>query len=114
MTGRLEGKVALVTGGARGQGAAEARPFAVEGAKVVVTDVLDDEGELVAKELGADAGLFVHHDVTEPAGWADAVAAAVDGFGRLDVLVNNAGVFRYTPLATTAVEDFDEIIRINQ
>jgi 3alpha(or 20beta)-hydroxysteroid dehydrogenase len=114
VTGRLTGKVALITGAARGQGAAEARLFAAEGAKVVLTDVLDDDGEVVAKEIGADAAVFRHHDVTEPAGWTDAVAAAVDAFGRLDVLVNNAGVFRYTPLATTPVEDFDAIIRINQ
>ena len=112
--GRLDGKVALVTGAARGQGAAEARLFAAEGAKVVVTDVLDEDGALVAKDLGADRAVFVHHDVTEPEAWTVAVASALDAFGRLDVLVNNAGVFRYTPLATTPVEDFDEIIRINQ
>ena len=110
---RLAGKVALITGAARGQGAAEARLFAAEGAKVVVTDVLDDDGELVAKELG-DAAAFVHHDVTEPDAWQAAVAAALETFGRLDVLVNNAGVFRYTPLATTPVEEFDAVIRINQ
>lgn len=113
--GRLTGKVALITGAARGQGAAEARLFAAEGAKVVLTDVLDDEGEVVAKDLGGpEVGRFVHHDVTEPAEWSSAVSSAVDAFGRLDVLVNNAGVFRYTPLATTPVEDFDEVIRINQ
>jgi 3alpha(or 20beta)-hydroxysteroid dehydrogenase len=111
--GRLAGKVALITGAARGQGAAEARLFAAEGAKVVLTDVLDEDGALVAKELG-DGARFVHHDVTEPADWTAAVGAAVDGYGRLDVLVNNAGVFRYTPLATTPVEEFDEVIRINQ
>ncbi|HUP87648.1 MAG TPA: glucose 1-dehydrogenase [Acidimicrobiales bacterium] len=114
MTGRLDGKVALITGAARGQGAAEARLFAAEGAKVVVTDVLDAEGELVAKELGPDVAVFHHHDVTEPAAWTDALATALDVFGRLDVLVNNAGVFRYTPLATTPVEDYDAVIRINQ
>jgi 3alpha(or 20beta)-hydroxysteroid dehydrogenase len=113
-TGRLSGKVALITGAARGQGAAEARLFAAEGAKVVLTDVLDEDGALVAKEVGGDAAVFVHQDVTEPAAWTEAVAAAVDTFGRLDVLVNNAGVFRYTPLASTPVEDFDEVIRINQ
>lgn len=111
---RLSGKVALVTGAARGQGAAEARLFVAEGARVVLTDVLDDEGELVAKELGSEHAAFVHHDVTDPTGWAEAVAATVGTFGRLDVLVNNAGVFRYTPLATTPVEAFDEVITINQ
>ena len=112
--GRLAGKVALITGGARGQGAAEARLFAAEGAQVVVTDVLDDEGEVVVEELGPDQAVFVHHDVTEPSDWTTAVASAVEVFGRLDVLVNNAGVFRYTPLATTPVDDFDDVIRINQ
>ena len=111
--GRLTGKVALITGGARGQGAAEARVFAAEGAKVVVTDVLDDDGALVAKELG-DGAVFLHHDVTEPEEWRSVVTSAVDAFGRLDVLVNNAGIFRYTPLATTPVEQFDLVVRINQ
>jgi 3alpha(or 20beta)-hydroxysteroid dehydrogenase len=113
-TGQLDGKVALITGAARGQGAAEARLFAAEGAKVVLTDVLDEDGALVAKELGGDVAVFLHQDVTEPDAWTTAVATAVATFGRLDVLVNNAGVFRYTPLATTPVEEFDAVIRINQ
>ncbi|MDQ3106728.1 MAG: glucose 1-dehydrogenase [Actinomycetota bacterium] len=110
---RLSGKVALITGAARGQGAAEARLFAAEGAKVVISDILDVEGEIVAKDIG-DAVHFVHHDVTSETDWERAVAETTDAFGRLDVLVNNAGVFRITPLATTSAEDFLSVIRINQ
>lgn len=89
MSGRLEGKVAFVTGAAKGQGAAEARLFAAEGARVVVTDV--DDVSAVVDELG-DRALGVALDVAEPDQWARAVDAAVEGFGRLDVLVNNAGI----------------------
>jgi NAD(P)-dependent dehydrogenase (short-subunit alcohol dehydrogenase family) len=91
---RLAGKVALISGGASGMGAAEARLFAREGAKVVVADVLDEEGQSVAAEIVADDGeaLFVHADVTSEADWKRAVDATVERFGRLDILVNNAGV----------------------
>ena len=91
---RLEGKVALISGGARGQGAAEARLFAREGAAVVIGDILDDEGlklEAEIRELGGRAA-FVHLDVTDPAQWNNAVAEAVNRYGKLDVLVNNAGI----------------------
>jgi 3alpha(or 20beta)-hydroxysteroid dehydrogenase len=111
--GRLSGKVALITGAARGQGATEARLFAAEGAQVVLGDVLDADGELVAKELG-DAARYRHHDVTDKADWDAIVAEAVESFGRLDVLVNNAGIFRITPLATTTAEDFNTVIAVNQ
>src|SRR4029079_10051942 len=89
--GRLDGKVALITGAARGQGAAEARVFAAEGASVVLTDVLDDDGYAVAAEIGATAR-YQHHDVTDEDAWQRAVALAVTEFGRLDILVNNAGI----------------------
>ena len=112
--GRLDGKVALITGAARGQGAAEARLFASEGAKVVLGDVLDAEGEVVAKELGSDGARYLHHDVTDKDDWDAIVVAAVEAFGRLDVLVNNAGVFRITPLATTTAEDFQAVVAVNQ
>ena len=91
---RLEGKVALISGGARGQGAVEARMFAQEGAKVVIGDILDDLGLQVQAEINETGGecLYVHLDVTSEADWQDAVEAAVSRFGKLDVLVNNAGI----------------------
>jgi 3alpha(or 20beta)-hydroxysteroid dehydrogenase len=91
VAGRLAGKVALVTGAARGQGEAEALRFAEEGAAVCLADVLDAEGEAVAAAIGV-AARYVHLDVREPAQWSGAVAECVDEFGRLDVLVNNAGL----------------------
>src|SRR5437763_4625540 len=111
--GRLDGKVAIITGGARGQGAAEARLFTAEGARVMVGDVLDEDGELVVKEIGESAA-YRHHDVTTEAGWSQIVADTVSTFGRLDVLVNNAGIFRITPIAMTSAEDFMTVIRVNQ
>ncbi len=84
---RLDGKVALVSGAARGQGAAEARLFVAEGARVVMGDLLDDEGRDVAASLGDDAH-YVHLDVTQEASWTQAVHIATERFGRLDVLVN--------------------------
>jgi 3alpha(or 20beta)-hydroxysteroid dehydrogenase len=110
--GRLDGKVALITGAARGQGAAEARAFVAEGACVVVTDVLV-EGQSVARELG-DAAVFVHHDVASEAEWAMAVAAALERFGRLDVLVNNAGLLRRGALEETTAADYERHFRVNQ
>ena len=110
---RLQGKVALITGGARGQGAAEARLFAAEGAKVVVGDVLDDLGKELASDVG-DSVRYVHHDVTSEEDWAGAVAAAVDDFGRLDVLVNNAGIFRVMPIGLSSLDDFMQVVTINQ
>ena len=92
--GRLDGKVALISGGARGQGAAEAILFAREGAKVVIGDILDDEGrqtEAQIAELGGDAS-YVHLDVTSTDDWDAAVQTALDRYGRLDILVNNAGI----------------------
>ena len=89
--GRLAGKVALITGAARGQGAAHARLFVAEGASVLVADVLDDAGRELEAELGEHC-VFVHLDVTSRADWAAAVALAEDRFGGLDVLVNNAAI----------------------
>ncbi|HVE93875.1 MAG TPA: glucose 1-dehydrogenase [Acidimicrobiales bacterium] len=113
MNGRLAGKVILISGGARGQGAEEARLCVAEGASVVLGDVLDDEGKAVAEELGA-AARYVHLDVTEESDWASAVATAVDDFGRLDGLVNNAGVFVILPMVMTSTEEYERVIRINQ
>jgi 3alpha(or 20beta)-hydroxysteroid dehydrogenase len=109
---RLDGKVALITGAARGQGEAEARLFVQAGARVVLADVLDEEGEAVAGELG-DAARYVHLDVADEAQWADAVAATVDAFGRLDVLVNNAGILRTSRIEEQTLELFDAIVRVN-
>jgi 3alpha(or 20beta)-hydroxysteroid dehydrogenase len=111
--GRLNGKVAIVTGGAQGQGAAICRGFVAEGAKVVIADIAADEGELLAKEL-ADAALFRRHDVTSEDDWTATVAAAVDTFGRVDVLVNNAGILMFAELTATSLEDYERVIRINQ
>ena len=89
--GRLDGKVALITGGARGMGKSHVRHFVAEGAQVIFGDVLDDNGAAVAAGLDERCCRYVHHDVTSEAGWAAAVATAIDTFGRLDVLVNNPG-----------------------
>jgi 3alpha(or 20beta)-hydroxysteroid dehydrogenase len=111
--GRLDGKVALITGGARGQGAAEARLFASEGAKVMIGDVLDADGELTAKDIG-DGAAYRHHDVTNEDDWTAIVADTVEHFGKLDILVNNAGVFLVLPMAMTTLEAYERVIRINQ
>ena len=92
--GRLDGKVALISGGARGMGASEARMFAAEGAAVVIGDILDDEGEATAASIRAEGGRCDYHrlDVTSESDWQAAVAAAVATHGNLNVLVNNAGI----------------------
>ncbi|MFJ7984303.1 glucose 1-dehydrogenase [Streptomyces sp. NPDC096351] len=108
----LTGKVALVTGAARGMGEAEARLFAALGAKVVLTDVLEREGEAVAASLGP-AARFVRHDVTDERSWAAAVDVAVDAFGRLDVLVNNAAIYSTSPIAEEDPARLEAILRVN-
>ncbi|MEY2465039.1 MAG: 3alpha(or 20beta)-hydroxysteroid dehydrogenase [Acidimicrobiaceae bacterium] len=111
--GRLDGKVALISGAARGQGEAHARRFVEEGAKVVIADVLDAEGEAVAKELG-DAAQYVHLDVTNEDDWVAAVTATVDTFGGMHVLVNNAGILgAFTPIEKSTVEHFTRVLSIN-
>jgi 3alpha(or 20beta)-hydroxysteroid dehydrogenase len=112
MTGRLEGKVALISGGARGQGAAEARLFAAEGARVIIGDVLDDEGAQTAEELG-DAVAYRHLDVTDEANWQAVVAEAEDLFGPVSVLVNNAGVLSFGSLEKVELAEFERVMRIN-
>jgi cyclopentanol dehydrogenase len=112
---RLENKVALISGGARGQGAAEARLFAREGARVVIGDILEEEGRKVEAEINESGGecLFVRLDVTSEESWQRAVDATVARFGKLDVLVNNAGIFKLGLVEETSQELWDEIMEIN-
>ena len=113
--GRLDGKVALISGGARGQGAAEARMFASEGACVVFGDILDDEGRRVEAEileLGGQA-TYIHLDVTQEADWAAAVNRAVSEYGKLDVLVNNAGIVLGRSIEEMTVEEWDHLFDVN-
>jgi NAD(P)-dependent dehydrogenase (short-subunit alcohol dehydrogenase family) len=112
---RLENKVALISGGARGQGAAEARLFAREGAKVVIGDILEEEGRKVEAEITEGGGqcLFVRLDVIGEESWQRAVDAAVARFGKLDVLVNNAGIFKLGLVEEISPELWDEIMEIN-
>lgn len=108
--GRLADKVCLITGGARGQGAAEARLFAKEGARVWIADVLDAEGEELAAELAAE---YRHLDVSDEDQWASVVADLVAEEGRVDVLVNNAGIFRSNRLIATSLDEFELVMAIN-
>ena len=113
--GRLNGKVAIVSGGARGQGATEAKMFAREGAKVVLGDVLDEEGEQVEAQINESGGTatYVHLDVAREGDWRSAVDTAIDRYGKLDILVNNAGILISKGLEDTTVEDWDRIMGIN-
>ena len=112
---RLEGKVALISGGARGQGAVEAKLFASEGASVVIGDILDDAGRQVEAEIAESGGsaTYVHLDVTSESEWNDAVSAAVERYGKLDILVNNAGILIRAGVEDTTEEDWDRIMDIN-
>lgn len=107
---RLDGKVTLITGGARGQGAAEGRLFAAEGATVFLTDVLEEQGRATAAEIG---GHFRRHDVTSEADWDDVLRWVLGEAGRLDVLVNNAGIFRVVPLTETSVDLWHQVMDVN-
>jgi 3alpha(or 20beta)-hydroxysteroid dehydrogenase len=111
--GRLDGKVALITGAARGQGEAEARLFAEEGAKVVLGDILDDAGKAVAASLG-DVAIYLHHDVSQEDSWANFIATALDTFGRIDVLVNNAGILHVAPIAEITLANYMKVVNVNQ
>ena len=108
--GVLDGRVAIITGGARGQGAVEGQLFVDEGATVVLTDVLDEEGERTAGEIGCE---YLHHDVAQEAEWDAVVADVMDRHGRVDVLVNNAGIFQGAGLMNTSVADYDRMLAIN-
>ena len=108
----LDGKVAIITGGARGQGAAEATLFVANGATVLIADVLDDIGVETARSLG-DHAQYQHLDVTDESGWAQVVEVAIRQFGRLDILVNNAGIFRLASVIDTSLEMYEQIMAVN-
>lgn len=110
---RLEGKIAIITGGARGMGASHARKFVEEGAKVVITDILEKDGEALANELGKNS-LFVKHDVTNEDEWNTVVEKAEETFGFVNVLVNNAGIGLNKPIEEITVEEYMKVININQ
>jgi 3alpha(or 20beta)-hydroxysteroid dehydrogenase len=110
--GRVAGKVALISGGARGMGAAHARVLVAGGARVVAGDILDGEGQALAEELGG-AARFVDLDVTQPDQWKAAVKLALDTFGMLNVLVNNAGIFNRNTLQDFPLADWQKVIDIN-
>ena len=109
----LDGRVALVTGAARGQGEAEVRLLIERGARVVLADVLDGECSGVAETMGS-AAVAVHLDVTDSAQWQSAVATAVERFGGLDILVNNAGILRTGSIETMTEDNFMTVVRVNQ
>lgn len=109
--GRLSGKIALITGAAGGQGAAAARRFAEEDARVVVADVRDDDGKALADELGVH---YLHLDVSEEDGWAAAVAEVSEVYGPPNVLVNNAGILHFARLQDTTLADYQRVIQVNQ
>lgn len=111
--GRLENKIALITGAARGQGAAEAARFIEEGATVVLTDVLDDLGRQTAAELGERAS-YLHLDVSGADQWQRVVDQVIADHGRLDVLVNNAGIFEVVDMENTSLDLWDTMVAINQ
>jgi 3alpha(or 20beta)-hydroxysteroid dehydrogenase len=114
--GKLDGKVALISGGARGQGAAEAKTFAREGAKVVFGDVRDAEGQQVEAEIRASGGaaVYVHLDVTNEEDWRHAVQMAVERYGKLDILINNAGiVIPRVPIEERTAEEWDRVMAVN-
>ena len=108
--GKLDGKVAIVTGAAQGMGAEEARILAAEGARVVLCDILDDEGASVASSIGAE---YRHLDVTNEQDWSDLAAWAESSLGRIDILVNNAGVVGFTPVGATELAEWNRVIGIN-
>lgn len=112
MTGKLENKVAIITGGARGQGAACARLFVEEGARVVIADILDTEGQALARELGGTAR-FHYLDVTSEENWKNLVDAVRVEWGTIDVLINNAGILLVSRLIDVEKQQFERILDVN-
>ena len=113
--GQLDGKVAIISGGARGQGEEEARLFAREGATVVLGDILDDDGQRVANSIVDTGGqaLYVHLDVTSESDWSDIVDKTVAEFGRVDFLLNNAGILPVAPIEQATLEHFRQVVDVN-
>src|SRR5688572_20412920 len=107
-TGRLETKVAIVTGGAQGQGEAIVRSFVAEGAQVVIADIADELGKALATELGESAH-FVHHDVSDEDSWRALLAEAASTYGPVTVLINNAGVLMFSDLVTTETAAYERL-----
>lgn len=112
--GRLAGKVAIVTGGAMGQGAGIVRAYVAEGAKVAIADVAKDEGQALADELGADVCFFAHHDVSDEASWTTLVETVNERFGPVSILANNAGVLRFGQIERQDLGDLELLFRVNQ
>jgi len=112
---RLQNKVALISGGARGMGAVEAKLFAEEGAKVIIGDMLEDEGRKIEAEINESGGecVFVVLDVSDEAAWQKAVNEAVSRYGKLDILVNNAGIYRAHNVEGTSAEEWDQVMDVN-
>jgi 3alpha(or 20beta)-hydroxysteroid dehydrogenase len=110
--GRVDDKVAIITGGAQGMGAADARMLVAEGAKVVIADILDEPGQALADELG-DAARYVHLDVSDEGQWQAAVDTALEAFGKVNVLVNNAGIVQVAPLKSLDVEKWNRVLAVN-
>lgn len=114
--GKLDGKVALISGGARGQGAAEATTFAQEGARVVFGDILDNDGKQVEAAIRAGGGeaVYVHLDVSREEDWRHAVQTAIERYGRLDILINNAGIIiPRVPIEERTAEEWDRVMGVN-
>lgn len=109
---RLAGKTAIITGGARAMGAATSRLFAAEGAKVLITDVLEEEGRQLAADIGA-AAMFQRHDVSDEASWQDVAKTAMAAWGKIDILVNNAGILMFKTLLDTTLEDYKRVLNVN-
>ena len=112
---RLANKVALITGGARGQGAVEAKLFATQGAYVVICDILDEEGKRIESEINntGASSLFAHLDVTDESEWQNVIATTLNSFGKLDILVNNAGIYKWAQVEETTSELWDQTMDIN-
>src|SRR5262249_26426616 len=110
---RVDGKIAVVTGGSQGMGAAHARLLAEHGARVVIADLADDEGRDLARELGSDA-LFVQLDVTDPQQWKDLTEEVHSHFGIINVLINNAGILLLHTVETATLTEYRKVIDVNQ